>query len=320
MEFLKRYPLPVAGLILALFALGNAVEHYGEWLRFAVGGVAFILYLPYLARLALRLNLKEPLSDPVTASRQPAFAMATLLLGNYAASLSSTLPVPGWVGVGIWYAGLAGHVFLILWFSVKFILRGFSIKNVYPSWFTVYAGIAAASVTAPGVGQTHVGQQVFWFALGAFLVLLPFVCWRAWWIRRIPNFAKTTMVVFALPAALLLAGYTASFEVRSPRLVTSLTLCSSLFYLIGLGYYIVFTWKRPDFTPDHADFAFPIAISALASRLTADASEIALETTSLLAAIEAVFASLIVMDVLIHYLFLLRSIWQKARRRSSPSR
>ena len=315
MEFIKRYPVPIAGLVLALFILGDAVGYYGEWLRLVIGAVALVLYLPYLGRLAfLRQDPKGPLEDPVTASRLPAITMATLFLAGYAARCSSAL------GAGIWYAGLGGHILFLLWFSYKFVLRGFSVRNVYPSWFTVYTGIAAASVTAPAAGNLDIGQGVFWFALGAFIVVLPFASWRVWKIRRLPGNAVTTPVIFAMPVSLLMAGYTAAFETRIPRLTSMLLLFSSVFYLIGLGYYIWFTWKHPDFTPDHADFAFPIATSALSSRLTASTASVALETSSLLAAMEAVFASLIVAGLLIRYLLLLRSIWKKTGKRSSLSR
>ena len=41
MRFLKKYPLPAAGLILSLFALGNLLLSYGKNLRLVCGGIAF---------------------------------------------------------------------------------------------------------------------------------------------------------------------------------------------------------------------------------------------------------------------------------------
>ena len=172
--FLKRYPIPIAGLILALLALGNLLQSYDPRIRLALGGIAAVLYVIYLLKLIiLNTKLKEPLENPVAASVLPTFTMATMLLGGYVKPYAPSL------GVGLWYAGLMGHVILILWFSWGF-LRGFSIKKVFPSWFIVYVGIAVASVSAPVAGRLDIGQAAFWFALAAYLCLLPFVCWRVW--------------------------------------------------------------------------------------------------------------------------------------------
>ena len=84
LNFLRQYPIPTAGLILSLFALGNLVQGYSQGARLLLGGVAFLLYLPYLLKLlVLNAKLKEPLENPVAASVLPTFTMATLLLAGY---------------------------------------------------------------------------------------------------------------------------------------------------------------------------------------------------------------------------------------------
>ena len=50
MDFLKRYPIPIAGLILGLFALGNLVQSYSNEARHVIGVIGFILYVPYLLK------------------------------------------------------------------------------------------------------------------------------------------------------------------------------------------------------------------------------------------------------------------------------
>ena len=72
LNFLRQYPIPTAGLILSLFALGNLVQGYSQRARLLLGGVAFLLYLPYLLKLlVLNAKLKEPLENPVAASVLP---------------------------------------------------------------------------------------------------------------------------------------------------------------------------------------------------------------------------------------------------------
>ena len=68
MDFLKRYPIPIAGLILELFALGNLIQSYSADARLALGVIAFVLYVPYLLKVAvLNVKLREPLDNPVAA-------------------------------------------------------------------------------------------------------------------------------------------------------------------------------------------------------------------------------------------------------------
>ena len=297
--FLKRYPIPIAGLILALLALGNLVQSYDPRIRLALGGIAAVLYVIYLLKLiVLNTKLKEPLENPVAASVLPTFTMATMLLGGYVKPYC-----PGF-GVGLWYAGLIGHALLILWFSWGF-LRGFSIKKVFPSWFIVYVGIAVASVSAPVAGRLDLGRAAFWFALAAFLCLLPFVCWRVWKVGQIPDPAKPTTVIFAAPAPLLLAGYMTSFEVKDPNMVYTLLMASLLFFLVGLFYLIWLTWKQPDFTPAHAAFTFPMVISAIAVKLSGASLGNDLEIHQLLVTLQTILAALVVLWVLVRYLIFL---------------
>ncbi|MBR0256225.1 MAG: C4-dicarboxylate ABC transporter, partial [Synergistaceae bacterium] len=144
MDFLKRYPIPIAGLILALFALGNLIQSYSNEARLVLGVIGLILYVPYLLKVAiLNVKLSEPLSNPVAASVFPTFTMATMLLAGYVKPYC-----PECAGF-IWYAGVIGHALLIVWFSVNFVVKGFAVKKVFPSWFIVYVGIAVASVSAP---------------------------------------------------------------------------------------------------------------------------------------------------------------------------
>ena len=299
MNLLKRDPVPVAGLILALLALGNLLQTWDPRVRLALGAVALVLYVIYLLKLLLlNVKLKEPLENPVAASVLPTFTMATMLLGGY------VKPYCPSCGIAIWYAGFAGHALLILWFSWNF-LRGFSIKKVFPSWFIVYVGIAVASVSAPVSGRADLGRGAFWFAFATYLCLLPIVCWRVWKVGQIPDPAKPTAVIFAAPASLLLAGYMVSFEAKSQGMIYALMLLSLAFFVVGLGYLVWLTWKQPDFSPAHAAFTFPVVISAIAMKAVNASLGGALDILATLVTLQTVLASLVVLWVLVRYLIFL---------------
>ena len=194
MDFLKRYPIPIAGLILGLFALGNLVQSYSIEARLALGIIAFILYIPFLLKvLILNVKLSEPLSNPVAASVFPTFTMATMLLAGY------VKPYCTECASIIWYIGVIGHALLIVWFTLNFVVKGFAVKKVFPSWFIVYVGIAVASVSAPVTGRLDIGRYAFWFGLVTYICLLIVVCYRVWLVGEIPAPAMPTTVIFAAP-------------------------------------------------------------------------------------------------------------------------
>ncbi len=292
MEFLKRYPIPIAGLILALFALGNLIQSYSAEARLALGLIAFILYIPYLLKVAiLNVKLSEPLSNPVAASVFPTITMATMLLAGYVKPYS-----PECASV-IWYAGVIGHALLIVWFTLNFAVRGFSVKKVFPSWFIVYVGIAVASVSAPVTGRLDIGQWAFWFGLATYICLLVIVCYRVWLVGEIPAPAMPTTVIFAAPASLLLAGYMVSFPEKDSAMVMALLCASLLFWLVGMAYFL--RTFRGAFMPSHSAFTFPLVISALAVKLSAGATGFTWQGT--LADVQTVIAGAVVLWVLARY-------------------
>ena len=300
MRFLKKYPIPIAGLILSLFALGNLLQSYGKNVRLAVGIIGFILFAVYVLKLLfLNKTLKEEFENPVIASVFPTFTMATILFAGYVKPFSAS------VSLAIWYAGVVGHGLLVLWFSIKFLTK-FSITKVFPSWFIVYVGIAVASVTAPAVGQIPAGKAAFWFAFVAYFCLLPAVCYRVWKTGDIPEGAKPTLIILSAPASLLLAGYLSSFDQKNIIILYLLITCSFVFYVIALCYLPKLLKLR--FTPGYSAFTFPLVISAIAVKLLNGYFKQNSTVLTAVTKLEEVIAALIVGWVLICYLvFLFKS-------------
>lgn len=296
MDFLKCYPIPIAGLILGLFALGNLIQSYSSDVRLAIGIMALILYVPYLLKvIILNVKLREPLDNPVAASVFPTFTMAAMLLAGY------VKPYCAECANLIWYAGLIGHVLLIIWFTMKFVLNNFAIKKVFPSWFIVYVGIAVASVSAPVTGQLAIGQYAFWFAFVTYICLLVIVCKRVFLVGEIPAPAMPTTVIFAAPASLLLAGYMVSFPEKESWIVYLLFVMSLFFWIVGMIYFA--KTFRGAFMPSHSAFTFPLVISGIATKMSIQFTSFSWQ--GILADIQTVIAGLIVLWVLARYLMFL---------------
>lgn len=260
MDIIKRIPIPIAALMLALAALGNLLQSYSQGLRYVFGAISGIIFILLVIKfLKFPKETGKELENPVVASVLPAFTMGMMLLATYLKPIQTTL------GSIMWYLGVLIHIIFILDFSMKYLFN-FNIKNVFPSWYIVYVGIVVSSVTAPMFERTNIGRIAFWFGFIAYLIILFLVILRYIKAKEIPEPAKPTFAILAAPASLLLAGYLNSFESKSLSIVYFLLLVSQITYFIVL-------FKLPSllklkFYPSFAGFTFPLVISALSLKLT----------------------------------------------------
>lgn len=259
-HIVKKYPLPIAGLILGLAALGNLVQSYGEIFRNILGVIAGTLLILFIVKLVIYpKQVKEDLNNPVVASVFPAFSMAIMLLSTYLKPYSSIF------SFGMWLVGLSLHIILIIWFSIKFVSK-FNIKQVFPSWYIVYVGIVVASVTGNAYGMSNIGKVAFWFGFITYLVLLFLVLKRVITVKQMPEPTLPTLAILAAPASLLLAGYMNAFSEKNMTLVYILMALSFIFYVVVLV--MLPKLLKLKFYPSYSGFTFPLVISGIAMKLT----------------------------------------------------
>lgn len=259
-QVLKKYPVPIVGLMLGLAAAGNLVQSYGEVYRSIFGIISAVLFLLMLVKIAMfPEGVVEALDNPVIASVFPTFSMTIMLLSTYINKFASQ---PAFV---LWIIGVALHIILILWFTKKFVFS-FKIKQVFPSWFIVYVGIVVASVTGPAYKMANVGQVAFWFGLINYIILLPIIIYRVVKVKEMPESTYPTLVIFAAPASLLLAGYMNSFSEKNMGIVWFLMGLSIIMYAIVIV--MLFKLLKLKFYPSYSGFTFPLVISGIAMKLT----------------------------------------------------
>ncbi len=255
-NLIKRTPIPMAGLMLALAATGNLVLSYGNSYRNFFGVLSAALLLLLVAKLVTEPGaLKEGFDNPVVASVTPTLTMGAMLLSTYIKPYTASL------AYGVWAFALGMHAILIVLFTQKYIL-GFNIKKVFPSYFVVYVGIVVGSVTAPAYGHANWGQAIFWFGFISYLLILPIVLYRVIKIKEIPEAAAPTIIIFAAPASLLVAGYLNSFQDKN-ILVLGLLLTMALISLAAALLYLPKLLKLK-FYPSYSAFTFPLVISGIA--------------------------------------------------------
>ncbi len=258
-NFLKKIPMPIVGVMLAFATLGNLVQSYGEIYRTILGTISALLFVVVTIKFASNFKgLLDDLNTPVGASVFPTYSMCIMLLATY------IKPIHSGMAYIVWLLGILLHVLLMVRFTMQYVMK-FNIKQVLPSWFIVYVGIAVASVTGKAF-QPLIGQIAFGFALISYLVLLLIVGKRIFIIKEIPEPALPTLVIMSAPGSLCLAGYLNAFDTKNMGLFWFLLVVSQLLYLFAVIKLV--NLLKLKFYPSYSGFTFPMAISALALKLS----------------------------------------------------
>lgn len=301
MAMLKKLPLPVTGVALGAAALGNLLESYSAGVRLFCGGVSLVLLvLVVLKILRYPGQFREDMKNPILASVFGTFSMHLMLLAGYAK------PFIGSAAAAVWYAGIAIHICLILYFTVTFV-RKLVLEKVFASYFIVYVGIVVASVTAPAFSAQGVGQAAFWFGFLMLLVLLVLVTWRYLKKKEVPAPAQPLFCIYTAPASLCLAGYMQSFPEKSWPFSVGLALLALILYIVALVKLPKYL-KLP-FFPSYAAFTFPFVISAIGMKMMmayASAAGHGIPGIAVLVLAETVIACVLVVYTIVRYgMFLL---------------
>ena len=238
---IKKIPIPLCGVMLGLAALGNLLQSYSEGIRYICGILAaFLLILVLLKLIMFPQMVREDMKNPIMASVSGTFPMALMLLSVY------VKPFIGKAAYFIWLLAICLHIILIIYFTVKFLLK-LQMPKVFASYFIVYVGIVVASVTAPAYEKAaSIGTAAFWFGL--------------------PDPAKPLICIYAAPTSLCIAGYVQSVMPKSYGFLTGMLAAATAIYIFSLVKAI--TYLKMPFYPSYAAFTFPFVISAIASKQT----------------------------------------------------
>lgn len=259
-DVIKKVPIPLCGVMLGLSALGNLLQSYSEGIRYICGAAAGILLILIILKLILFPGaVKEDMKNPIMASVSATFSMSLMLLSTY------VKPFIGAAAYYIWLFAIGLHIVIIIYFTVKFIVK-LEMPKVFASYYIVYVGIAVAAITAPVFEKPAVGSAAFWFGFVSLIVLLVLVTIRYVKFKEVPDPAKPLICIYAAPTSLCIAGYVQSVTPKSYGMLMGMFAVASVLYVFALvkaaGYL-----KLP-FFPSYASFTFPFVISAIASKQT----------------------------------------------------
>lgn len=259
-DIIKKVPIPLCGVMLGLAALGNLLQSYGEGIRSVCGIVAaFLLILVLLKLIMFPQMIKEDMQNPIMASVSGTFPMALMLLSTY------VKPFIGPAAMYIWYFAILLHIVLIVYFTVKFILK-FQLPKVFASYYIVYVGIAVAAVTAPAYEKTGIGSIAFWFGFVTLILLLVLVTICYVKCPQVPEPAQPLICIYAAPTSLCIAGYVQSVMPKSRGFLLAMLAVATVLYIFSLVKAI--GYLKLKFYPSYAAFTFPFVISAIATKQT----------------------------------------------------
>ena len=239
-DVIKKVPIPLCGVMLGAAALGNLLQSYSEGIRYVCGiFAAFLLILVLLKLIMFPGAVKEDMGNPIMASVSGTFPMALMILSTY------VKPFIGKAAYYIWLLAIILHIILIIYFTVKFVLK-LQMPKVFASYYIVYVGIAVAAVTL--------------------IVLLVLVTYRYVKFKEVPDPAKPLICIYAAPTSLCIAGYVQSVTPKSYGFLMAMFVVATVIYIFTLVKAVGYL-KMP-FFPSYAAFTFPFVISAIASKQT----------------------------------------------------
>lgn len=246
--------------MLGFAALGNLLQSYGEGIRYLCGiAAAFILVLVLMKLVMFPQMIKEDMKNPIMASVAGTFPMALMLLSTY------VKPFIGAVAKYLWFFAIGLHIALIIYFTIKFILK-LQMPKVFASYYIVYVGIAVAAVTAPAFEQLNVGAAAFWFGFATLILLLILVTLRYTKYPEIPEPAQPLICIYAAPTSLCIVGYVQSVMPKSKSFLLAMLVLATILYIFALVKAV--GYLRLQFYPSYAAFTFPFVISAIATKQT----------------------------------------------------
>ena len=253
---IKKVPIPTAGLMLGLAALGNLLAPYSLELKYVCGILAALFGGLLIAKILLypKMVKNDMMSNSIFASVSATFFMAVMQLCTYTAPF---FPQGSKV---VWFATVISQFVLMIWFTWKYI-RNFKLKEVFPTYFIAYVGIVVASVTSPVFDAKALGEDIFWFGFIMYAVMFALITYR-YVKHEVAQPAKPLFCIYTAPMSLSLAGYLASADEKSAAMIIAMEIAAQILMLVVL-------FQMPKllalpFYPSYAAFTFPFVITAVA--------------------------------------------------------
>lgn len=258
MNVIKKTPIAISGLMLALFSIGKFLEKFTNHISLIFGIIAFVILLLLVLKLVCYPDMiRKEYDNLIVASTSGTFSMALMMFSTYFTDFNYYL------SLGIWIMGVILHSLLIVYFTRKYIFN-IKLEDVYTSYFIVYIGITMASIT----GAKYMGDYNYIFFLFGFLSMIPNIIAVVYRYILIPvkmDKLKPLICIFTAIYSILIVGYFHSFSnISENALIITYIICL-IFFILSVYKFI--EYRNLDFYPTYSAFSFPFVITANATYL-----------------------------------------------------
>lgn len=298
MGLIKKIPIPISGLVLALISLGNLLQDIHPYLKYLFGliGVIFIILL-VLKVILYSDDVRNDFKNPVILSSSGTFSMALMILSTYLIGFTPS------IAYALWIIGVALHILLMIFFTYRFMIRDFNLNTVYPTYWIVYIGITMGAITAPFHGLAEIAFIFFIIGFIAMILTFPLVIYRYFKNKNIPDMNKPLICIFNAVMSILIVGYLNSANAISFEFVFVMYSIACAFYLFSLYKFI--EYRNLDFFASFSAFTFPFVISTTATKGVLNLIKPNFILSNVLI-VETAIATIIVLYVLIRYIIYLK--------------
>ena len=259
MNIIKKLPLPISGLILALLSLGNLLQDIHPYVRYLFGTIGCIFLILLILKVVLYpQDVRNDFENPIILSSCGTFSMSLMLLSTY------VIPFMPSIAYIVWIIGIALHILLMIYFTYRFVIASFDISTVYPTWWIVYVGITMGAITAHIHGLNEIGFICFAIGFVSMLITTPVVIYRYVNHRDIPNMNKPLICIHTALFSILIVGYLNSAADITNEFLIGIYIIACILYIFS--FYKLVEYRNLEFYPSFSAFTFPFVISALATK------------------------------------------------------
>ncbi|WOO87265.1 TDT family transporter [Mollicutes bacterium LVI A0039] len=255
----RNLPVGVIGTGLGLCTLSNAYNVIGlSWVRTLCMIIGMIIWVIAFRKISFHFDkVKEEYSEnTVTATLYATFAMLTMVLSSF---IVAYIPI---LGKGLWLAGIAMQVMLIVMLFGLHIFKKRNLDVILPSWYVTLLGLLVSTAIGSAMGFAGLQKIIVIYGFIMYFATIGFVVYRLF-KKDLPKPARYTKTILLAPISLIIVGYINVFENKNQMVVTGLL----VIFAITMIYVLAQTksFMEGGFTPGYAALTFPHAIAIISS-------------------------------------------------------
>lgn len=200
-KLVSRIPLPVTALALGWIILGNIFVETVPFLGDISMIIGIMLLCGIIAKICLfPIEFYRNLKSPVGLSVFSCFPIALIMLAPWLKSILGDL------NNYVWGIAVIMQTILLVIFTVKYVIIGFRLKYVFPSWLLIYYGLGFAALTSEQFGMIIFGMATFRALEVLTFIIIPIILFKMYQ-KQGTGASKPLTSLIVLPSAILLITY-----------------------------------------------------------------------------------------------------------------